>query len=242
MFLVTGHRGFIGERLAKKLGSVVGIDLKDGYDLLSAPLPNAVGQRFLEYKVSNPITHVYHLAAQTSVESSWYDPLHDLENIRIAARVAHAYPGAKIIYANSCASLDPKSPYGFSKRAAGQYLEKFHGNVVNCVFPNIYGPGSKSVVDIFKEGKVCNIFGDGTAVRDYVHVDDIVEGLVKAQDWEPGTYYMGSNKGTTVNELALAVKKNVRYLPPRKEEKEVIVENTTPDWEPTIKVLDYIKV
>lgn len=229
MILITGYKGFIGSKLHEALHGLGiehdGIDLQDGQNLLTCDLP---------YEPDI----IYHLAAQSSVEASWYDPLHDLDNIRITARLAHEYPDAKIIYANSCASLGASSPYGFSKWASGEYLMHLHRNTVNCVFPNIYGKGSKSVVDIFNTKQVVPIFGDGLAVRDYVHVDDIIEGLLKARSWPTGTYFMGSGIGTRV--IDLAKNRGIQWLPARKEEREVIVPNTTPDWAPTIKVMDYI--
>lgn len=221
--VITGSEGFIGKRLQKVIGGI-GIDLRLGLNILTCHLPDA--------------DVIYHLAAQSDVVPSWEDPLHDLNNIRITARIAHRYPEAKIIYANSCASLDPESPYGFSKKASGEYLEKFHTNTVNCIFPNIYGPGSRSVVDKFKGMEEVTVYGDGLQTRDYVHVDDIVKGLVLAQDWEPGKYFMGSGRSTTV--LDLAEGKYVDFQPARAEAHDVIVPNTTPNWKPAINVIEYL--
>src|SRR3990167_9367504 len=216
--LLTGSEGFIGKRLQKKLkGRVERIDFKLGLDLISCPLPDE-------------IDIIYHLAAQTSVESSWYDPIFDLNNIRITARLVKEYPNAKIIYANSCASVNPKSPYGFSKKVSGDYLKIFHNNWVDLIFPNIYGGSEQSVVDLFKGKDEVIIYGDGTHIRDYVHVDDIVDGLIKSTEWESGTYFMGSEKGTSVLELAQG--KKINFAPERKEEIEVVVKNTTPHWSP----------
>lgn len=221
--LITGSEGFIGKLLSKQL-KAIGLDVRKGHNLLTCPLPD--------------VDVVYHLAAQSDVQASWDDPLHDLDNIRITARLAHEYPDAKIIYANSCASLEKASPYGFSKWASGEYLKLFHNNTVDCVFPNIYGPGSRSVVDIFKGQDEVTIYGDGTQTRDYVHVDDIVRGLVLAKDWKPGTYFMGSGKSTTVLELAEG--RYVTFSPAKKESHDVVVPNTTPNWKPQIDVLEYI--
>lgn len=225
MVLITGHKGFIGSLLAKKIDNFIGIDIREGRDVLSC-LPK------------RPIDLIFHLAAQSDVMASWDDPVHDMDNIRMTVRLAHLYPEAKIIYANSCASINPESPYGFSKGASADYLKKFHTNYVNCIFSNIYGPGSRSVVDIFKGKDEVVIYGDGLQTRDYVHVDDIVEGLLKAQDWPVGDYFMGSGISTTVNELAK--NKTVTYLPARKEPREVIVPNTTPNWSAKINVHEYL--
>lgn len=229
--LITGSRGMIGSKLFKKVifqyPFVDSIDLKDGQNLLTCELPD-------------DIDVVFHLAAQTSVEASWYDPLHDLDNIRLTARLVQKYPKAKIIYANSAASQDPQSPYGFSKMASGEYLKRFHSNYVSLVFPNVYG-GSQSVVDIFKSSNTLTIFGDGLQVRDYVHVDDIVDGLMKAVTWNKGEYFMGSGIPTTVLDLAHVLPhKSIIMAPARKEARESVLPNTTPNWSPVIKVLDYL--
>ena len=225
MTLTTGHRGYIGSLLYEKIGGL-GIDLKDGYNLLTCELPENIDV-------------IYHLAAQSFVESSFTDPLHDLDNIRITARLVKHYPDAKIIYANSAAAKEPiMSPYGFSKWASAEYIKRFHKNYVICTFPNIYGRNNKSVVDIFKNSKEVTIYGDGLQTRDFVHVDDIVEGLLKAQNWPVGAFEMGSGAPTRV--LDLAKGKSTAFAPPRTEARESILKNETPDWKPKIQVLDYL--
>ncbi len=223
--VILGSKGFIGQKLHAKLPHAVGIDLRQGQNILTCDLPEA--------------DIVFHLAAQTSVEASWYDPVHDMDNLRITARIGQKYPNAKVIYANSCASLDPKSPYGFSKKVSGDYLKIFHNNTVSLVFPNIYGGSEQSVVDLFNGKEEVTIYGDGTHVRDYVHVDDIVDGIMKAMEWQPGEYFLGSEKGTTVLELAKG--KRIKFAPERKEESEIVVKNTTPNWQAKINVLKYIQ-
>lgn len=229
MILVTGYKGQIGSRLVKELHVpyiYTGIDLKDGMNLLTCELPK-------------DITVIYHLAAQSSVEASWHDPVYDADNIRMTTRLVKEYPEAKIIYANSAAAQDPQSPYGFSKWASGEYLKKFHKNWVSCVFPNVYGGSDKSVVDIFNGQEKVTVFGDGLQVRDYVHVDDIVRGLILAKDWPAGEYFMGSEIRTTV--LDLAKGKKINFAPARKEARESVLPNTTPNWKPIINVLEFIK-
>lgn len=226
MILVTGNKGMIGSRLFARLGKkAVGVDLKEGKNLLTCDLPEA--------------GVIYHLAAQSSVEASWSDPVHDMDNLRMTARLVKEYPNAKIIYANSAAAVGPKSPYGFSKKVSGDYLKTFHRDYVILTFPNVYGEkGGKSVVDIFKENDEVTIYGDGKQLRDYVHVDDIVEGMILAKDLPVGEYSMGSGIPTSV--LQLAEGKTVRFAPPRKEARESLIPNTMPSWKPKISVIDYL--
>lgn len=227
MILVTGHKGFIGSRLIEKLPKhlVIGIDLKDGDHLFDCHLPKNIDT-------------IYHFAAQTSVEASWHDPVLDHENIGMTLRLIEEYPNAKIIYAASAASLELSSPYGLSKKVCEDYLKLLHKNFVICRFPNVYGGGTKSVVDIFKGKERVTVYGDGLQVRDFVHVDDIIEGLLLAKDWPKGEYSMGSGKGTKILDLAQNV--FVTFAPARKESRESILPNTTPNWKPKIDVIQYL--
>lgn len=238
--LITGHKGQIGAKLWNRLSAyhfdhlkndiageweMIGIDTKDGKDLLTCELPP-------------DIDVVYHLAAHAPVEDSWKDPVRTTQNLATTVRIAHTYPNAKIIFASTGASIPPiSSPYGFSKFACNEYLKTFHENSVILYFTNIFGL-PRSVVDIFKGRDEVVIYGDGEQTRDYVHVDDIVVGLDKAFFWDKGEYFMGS--GIKTNLLQLAEGKTVHFKEARKEAKESVLSNTTPNWEPTINVLDYI--
>ncbi len=71
-----------------------------------------------------------------------------------------------------------------------------------------------------------------------VHVDDIVKGLDKAFFWDAGEYKMGS--GIATNLLQLAENKTVFFKEARREAKESVLDNTTPNWEPEIDVFKYI--
>jgi UDP-glucose 4-epimerase len=224
MLLITGYKGQIGSRLSKLFDKFIGIDTKEGKNLLTCELPEEIDT-------------IYHLAAHAPVEFSWQDPVRTVENLTNTVRLVHHYPEAKIIFASSGAAIDPASPYGFSKWACSEYLKKFHKNAVILYFPNIFGL-PRSVVDIFKGKEEVVIYGDGLQTRDYVHVDDIVKGLYKAKDWEPGEYFMGSTVATSLIDLAEG--KKVKFKPPRKEAKESVLPNTTPNWKPIINVTDYI--
>jgi hypothetical protein len=63
-----------------------------------------------------------------------------------------------------------------------------------------------------------------------------------AQDWKPGEYDMGTGKGTTIKEIAEATGKSIIYEDARPGElHSSILRNTTPNWKPTIDVLDYVR-
>lgn len=228
--LITGHKGFIGSHLMQALendyADIMGIDLEMGDDLLDCHMPQ------VDFDV------IFHLAAQTSVAESWKYPQWDCENIEMTLRLLKHYPNAKIIYTQSAAAEDASSPYGLSKKTAGEYIKMLHENQVTCVLPNVFGPGGKGVVDIFKRSEKVVIFGSGKQTRDFVHVGDIVKGLIKAIKWPSGIYCMGSEYGVQIGELCFQKEKTFESA--RKEIFESILKNTTPNWKPVINVLDYL--
>jgi UDP-glucose 4-epimerase len=109
----------------------------------------------------------------------------------------------------------PISPYGVSKKAAGDYLyfyREVHGlEYTELALANVYGPrqdpsGEAGVVAIFAghllAGKQPAIYGDGNQTRDYVYVDDVVDAFVRAAERGGGLLMnIGTGKETSVLEL-----------------------------------------
>jgi UDP-glucose 4-epimerase len=91
------------------------------------------------------------------------------------------------------ARVDPLSPYGASKVCGEIYLQVYRHlhrlQTTALALGNVYGPrqdpnGEAGVVSIFAsallEGRQTVIYGDGSATRDFVYVDDVVEAFVLA--------------------------------------------------------------
>ena len=113
--------------------------------------------------------------------------------------------------------LAPKSLYGLQKLYLEQGLgdlARRHGfDLAALRISNPYGsarikPGQGVIpilVDAFLDGRTFQVFGDGTALRDYVHFDDLfaaVAAVTRAPI--PGrvlTLNLGSGRGTSLNEL-----------------------------------------
>jgi UDP-glucose 4-epimerase len=126
----------------------------------------------------------------------------------------------------------PISPYGIGKLAAESVSRQIlaaRGIPFTAVrFFNTFGPGQTytpyvGVLTIFVtrllRGEDITIFGDGQQQRDFVHVSDIVAGTVGATGRAPGTFNLGTGRGTSLNQLAalvlarLAPKRKARYGP-----------------------------
>jgi UDP-glucose 4-epimerase len=132
----------------------------------------------------------------------------------------------------------PLSPYGASKLAVEGYCSAFAGaygmKSASLRFSNVYGPRSfhkgSVVAHYFKlllKGDELVVFGDGSQVRDFLFVGDLVHGIRAAiQSGVSGVFQLGSGRPTSVNELIEAIDRTVageaevrvRYAPSRRGE------------------------
>lgn len=236
--LITGSSGFIGSHLKEYLW-----EQDKDYELVLCDKKHGSQYDILKLEHWPKVDAVIHLAAQTDVQSSIADPLNDAEdNILAIIRLALAYPDTKIIYAGSAASLSINSPYGLSKKTGAEYIKLLCKDYVICNFPNVFGEGGAGVVSKFLEANTVQINGDGLQTRDLVYVNDICMALEKALKWEVGEYFLGSNKGYTILELAEATGKRIVFNPALEGEvRHSKIINSTPDWTATEDVIEYIK-
>lgn len=111
---------------------------------------------------------------------------------------------------------NPESSYGITKLAIEKYLALFnrlYGLDYAIVRPsNPYGPrqnidGNQGVIAVFMgkiaKGQSIEIWGDGEAVKDYVFIDDLVDGIYRAafRRTSAQIFNLGSGVGYTVNDL-----------------------------------------
>ena len=116
----------------------------------------------------------------------------------------------------------PLSLYGIHKAASEQYGIVYHNNfgmhTVSFRIANPYGPRQQmkhskySIVGWFlrlaMENQTIEIFGDGSQLRDYIYVDDMVEAMIQAAASERSSgevYNLGSGTGTRFGDMAQAV-------------------------------------
>lgn len=111
---------------------------------------------------------------------------------------------------------NPESSYGITKLTIEKYLALFHrlhGLDYVIVRPsNPYGPrqnpmGDQGVVAVFlgriARGQAVEIWGDGEAVKDYIYIDDLVEGIYRAAFARSSSriFNLGSGTGRSVKDL-----------------------------------------
>lgn len=87
----------------------------------------------------------------------------------------------------------PISPYAATKKSAELLCHTYHHlhdiNILCLRFFTVYGPRQRPDLAIYKfnkliaDGKVIQMFGDGSTARDYTFVSDTVVGVIKAMEY-----------------------------------------------------------
>lgn len=181
---------------------------------------------------------VYHQAGQAGVRLSWSDGFADyvghnvLATQRLLEAVQHARPGARVVYASSSSVYGnqpryptdeadlpkPFSPYGVTKLAAehlcGLYAQNWGVHTVSLRYFTVFGPRQRPDMSIHRlcraavDGSTFPRYGDGTQIREFTYVTDIVAANVAAaeRDVEPGTYLnVAGGVEITLNDLIALV-------------------------------------
>lgn len=115
---------------------------------------------------------------------------------------------------------EPISSYGITKLAIEKYLQLFEHlkglTSISLRISNPFGPrqrvdGAQGAVAVFLgaafKGKSISIWGDGSIVRDYIHVDDVVSAVEAALEYEGNEriFNVGSGQGRTLLDVISAV-------------------------------------
>jgi UDP-glucose 4-epimerase len=174
---------------------------------------------------------IYHLAAQVVVPYSMENPLIDFEtNAKGTVSVLEKArkDDAKLVFASSAAvygnptvfptpetyGFHPFSCYGLSKVVGEEYCQMYHEqyglDIVITRFANVYGLRCHGVIHDFldkltKNPNKLEIIGTGKQSRDFVHVSDVVDALLKVGTKESANgkvYNLGIGKTVTILELA----------------------------------------
>jgi len=276
--LVTGALGFIGKSLCYKLikeGHVVyGLD---NYQI-GGVNDEVIGVKYYAWDIEQikfldgtDIDVVFHLAALSRIQPSFEDPSETFRVNTIGTESicewARKYQ-VKVVYSGSSSRWhDPfQSPYAMYKKIGEDicklYKRVYNLNVEIARFYNVYGEGEitdgkwAAVIGLWRglirEGKDITIVGDGEQRRDFTHIDDIVDGLIRigfGGEIHEDAWELGTGKNYSLNEVAdLFVDRfgcNKVYLPNQGGNyRETLRENTDAinrlGWNPKDKLTEYI--
>jgi nucleoside-diphosphate-sugar epimerase len=169
-----------------------------------------------------------------------------------------------LIYAGSSShhSGKFKNPYTFSKDIGEEIIKLYqeHFNLQSSIvrFYNVYGPhqlvegGYTTLIgkwlNNIKNGLPCEIYGDGEKRRDFTHVDDIVDGLIRVQKYNKygHIFELGRGKNYSINEVADMWGLEVFHIENKLgEAQETLADYSLAkellNWKPKINLEDYLK-
>lgn len=143
-------------------------------------------------------------------------------------KIVFASSGGTIYGAHRYLPIDEKHPtspmnlHGAMKKASEVYLEAFHRrhgiDYTALRVSNLYGPFQRyktqfgavsSFISGVMAGRALTLWGDGSIVRDYVHVDDVVEAFLLAADhsYPEKVFNVGTGRGVSLNELVALIER-----------------------------------
>ncbi len=225
MILVTGGAGYIGRHICRALGEEQVVALDDLRNTSRAALPHGIP--LLQEDLSKAavdwerVDAVVHCAGSSDVAQSVREPgLYWRNNLSAAASFFEGARGKTVVVSSTAAvygeptslpiSEDqlkvPTNPYGHSKLALELMLRDFGVRLTVLRYFNAGGEDEDhpvethlipNVVRAALTGEPVTVYGDGSNIRDFVHVDDLARAHVLALE-VPGTFNLGSGKGWTV--------------------------------------------
>ncbi len=221
--LVTGAGGFIGRQLVHSLRSaghtVLGLSRADGDIANPATL-----EQFHEV----PVDVVFHLAGRTYVPDAWREPA-DFQRVNVTGTVnvlelcrkrkipltyvsGYLYGIPASLPVKEADRIEQNNPYALSKFLAESMCNFYatHFDVpVTIIRPfNIYGIGQKAhflipeIIAQLKTGQSIHV-KDLTPRRDYLYLDDLVDGLLRTMESKSGCriYNFGYGSSLSVKEI-----------------------------------------
>ena len=174
--LLTGHKGFIGSHLLKRLkknNSVVGIDIKDGWDRDN--LNN--DQDLQTCELNEEFDLIIHLAGKSGVRESMEDPAgYWNNNVEVTKRLLARYPNTRMLIASSSSAYEPHlNPYAASKYIIEE-AAACYPNTLCMRFHTVYS-------DTPRKGMFLQKFIDGELEyvtnhhRDFIHIEDLCDAI-----------------------------------------------------------------
>lgn len=278
-YIVTGGNGFVGLNLIKRLLSeghqVISVD-----NLSTGSIENEVSGATYVYTDVNDMTNlsvdtvdgIFHLAGLSRIQPSFINPTETFEantdGTQSVCEWARTHGVNKIVYAGSSSKWhDPyQSPYALFKYLGEEickmYRKTYNMNVQIARFYNVYGPGEiidgdwAAVIGIWRrqirDGEPITIVGDGEQRRDFTHVEDIVDGLVRIMNSEhtqDDAWELGTGKNHSILQVYEMFKNRFncekKHIPDQKGNyRETLREAddalTLLDWSPSDKLEEYI--
>jgi UDP-glucuronate 4-epimerase len=235
----------------------------------------------MDKAVGGSVEIIVHLAAKAGVRPSIEKPLLyadvNINGTMVLLEAAKEHKVNKFIFGSSSSvygnnekvpfsendNVDfPISPYAATKKAGELICHTYHHlygiSITSLRFFTVYGPRQRPDLAIHKfaklieQGKPIPVYGDGSMMRDFTYIDDIIDGTVaainrfsshesRATGHGFSIYNLGESHPISVNDLIAEIEKALgkkavkKYLPPQPGD----VERTFADVTKAVNELGY---
>jgi UDP-glucose 4-epimerase len=229
------------------------VDINDLWQQRNLPVPTAV----------------FHLGEYARIVQS-FDEIDlcwelNLRGTKEVVKFCHAH-SSKLVYAGSSSKFgndgqdENLSPYAWTKAKNVEYIKNFANwyelEYVITYFYNVYGPGHirdgryATVIGIFEaqyeRGEPLTVVSPGTQTRDFTHIDDIVDGVIRCYEGGRGDgYLLGVGREWRLCDVAEMFGAEYTLVPGRKGERVRGQADTSKarslGWEPKRSLSAYIE-
>lgn len=215
-YLVTGHQGFIGKALYKKLqkitsvvDSVIGLDDFENYQILNEVKPDVI----------------FHVGACSDTQEKDINKMMymNLELTHVLAEYCRLHK-ASLIYSSSAACYGtnglPNTLYGWSKYAGEKVVQNMGG--ISLRYFNVYGhdeshKGAMASVAYQSYIKKNFILFPKKPMRDFVYINDVVNANIHAlenyQSLSSSVYDVGFGEARCFEDLVTLMGSSYSYHP-----------------------------
>jgi UDP-glucuronate 4-epimerase len=207
----------------------------DSFQLIQADIRDTAA---METAIGSSVDIIIHLAAKAGVRPSIAQPILyadvNVNGTTVLLEVARKHKVTKFIFGSSSSvygnnkkvpfseddNIDfPISPYAATKKAGELICHTYHHLYsidITCLrLFTVYGPRQRPDLAIHKfaalieNDKPIPIYGDGSMMRDFTYIDDVIDGIVAAMDRCKGynIYNLGCSHPITVNDLVTEIEK-----------------------------------
>lgn len=188
-FTIIGHNGFIGQALAKRLGTYS-----------TTPTPET---RYLFY-----LGGCVHPDFEKNPEY-WHNKV--MQDFLYLLPYCEQH-GIKFIYASSALVYEKDTNFANHKKSIELLASMYNNTLGLRIFP-VYGKGDHNTfisqaINAIKNDISPEIWGDGTQARDFICVDDVVNQIMQSIN-EMGVIDIGTGQLTSFNEIVKIINEHL---------------------------------